>query len=50
MKTLSYFFNKKFLGTPFENFQGQLYICLEICCIGSFEIIKDPELPDMKEI
>ena len=29
-KSLSYFYNKKYYGTPFENVQGDLKICLEV--------------------
>jgi hypothetical protein len=42
---LSYFRNGKFLGTPFEEVTGELYICLEMCHLGSFTIVENPELP-----
>ena len=33
-KQLSYFANKKFIGTPFDNVEGQLHIFLAICDRG----------------
>lgn len=34
-KTLSYYRNGKFLGTPFTNVEGEIYPCVEICDHGS---------------
>ncbi len=45
-KSMSYFKNGKFIGTPFDNVEGELYICLEVCHKGSYEIVKDVQLPD----
>ena len=44
-KELSYFQNGKFLGTPFKNVEGDLYVCLEVCHIGTFNIVQNPQLP-----
>ncbi len=38
-RQMSYFRNKKFLGTPFDNVEGDLFICLELCHLGSFTIV-----------
>ena len=48
-KQLSYFVNKKFIDTPFDNVEGPLHICLEICGHKKtyFEIIQNPIVPDM---
>jgi hypothetical protein len=33
------------LGTPFNDVQGDIFICLEVCHLGSFIIVQDPDLP-----
>ncbi len=37
------------MGTPFKNVEGELYICLEVCHLGSFVIVQNPELPREEE-
>lgn len=46
--TLSYFENGKFLETAFENVKSEqeLFICLEICHKGYYEIVSNVELPE----
>jgi hypothetical protein len=44
-KSLSYFVNGKFVGTPFHNVEGELYVCLEVCHHGSFSAIENPLMP-----
>ena len=46
---MSYFLNGKFIGTPFNNVYGDLFICLEICCKGSYEIVEEIILPEKEE-
>ena len=46
---LSYFVNGKFIGTSFSNVSGDLFICLEICHLGSFDIVEDVVLPEEEE-
>ena len=49
--TLSYFHNKKYIGTPFKNVKGdKLYFLTEGCHLGYFEIVDDVELPSDKEL
>jgi len=33
------------LGTPFNDVHGDIFICLEVCHLGSFIIVQDPDLP-----
>jgi hypothetical protein len=44
-KTLSFYVNGKYLGTPFENVDGDLYVCLEVCHTGSFTLVENPSMP-----
>lgn len=47
-KTLSYFHNGKFIGTPFDNVvcDKELYVCLECCHHGSFEYLDEIKFPE----
>ena len=44
-RELSYFRNGEYLGTPFKDVEGELYVCLEVCHHGSFTIKDNAELP-----
>jgi len=41
-KTLSYYRNGQYLGTPFNNVEGELFVCVEACHGGAFTIVEDP--------
>jgi len=43
---MSYYRNGKYLGTPFKNVKGELYICVENCHIQGFSKVDEPELPE----
>ena len=47
--TLSYYRNNKFLGTPFDNIDGEVYFCMELCHHGSFKIIQNAEFIELEE-
>ena len=50
-KEVSYFQNGGLVGTAFTNVEGEdLYVCLEICHLGSYEIMDNIELPDEDQI
>jgi len=44
-KTISYYCNGKYLGTPFENVEGELFVCLEVCHTGAFSTVENPKIP-----
>lgn len=46
--TLSYFENKRFIGTAFDNVltDQDLFICLEVCHKGYYSICTEVELPE----
>lgn len=45
-KTLSYFHNKTYIGTPFTNVEGAaLYFLAEGCHLGAYNIVENVELP-----
>ena len=48
--TITYFRNKKSLGTPFKEVFGDLYICVENCHKTGFVKIDEPEIPDSTEL
>jgi len=49
-KTLSYFHNKTYVGTPFRDVEGELYFLVEGCHLGSFEMVENVELPSESEL
>ena len=46
---MSYFQNGKYLGTPFKNVSGDLYICVENCHKTGFSKVDDPDYPEEPE-
>jgi len=43
---MSYYRNGKYLGTPFKNVKGNLYICVENCHLPGFSMVQNPKLPE----
>jgi hypothetical protein len=43
-RSISFYRNGKFLGTPFRNVEGALFVCLEACHAGSFSVIDEPDI------